>query len=124
MSLVVGWLMENFVAMAGDGKAVVKDERGKVSLVGEDAAKFHLFTPDLIIAAAGDNGFFDVLVQSLEPLVEQSRGDEQLFEYLTTAIPLAALTNPQRRSPLDGLRRHAKTFPVFALDDKREFRRA
>jgi hypothetical protein len=89
MSLVVGWLMENFVAMAGDGKAVVKDDSGKVSLVGEDVPKFHLFTPDLIIAAA-DSEFFDVLVQSLAPLVEQSRGDEQLFEYLTTAIPLAA----------------------------------
>lgn len=90
MSLVVGWLMENFVAMASDGKAVVKDESGKASLVGEDVPKFHLFTPDLIIAAAADNEFFDVLVQSLEPLVEQSRGDEQLFEYLTVAIPLAA----------------------------------
>ena len=89
MSLVVGWLMENFVAMASDGKAVVKDESGKVSLVGEDVPKFHLFTPDLIIAAAADNEFFDVLVQSLEPLVEQSRSDEHLFEYLTVAIPLA-----------------------------------
>ena len=90
MSLVVGWLMENFVAIAGDGKAIAKDESGKVSFVGEDVPKFYLFTPDVIIAAAGDDEFFDVLVRSLEPLVEQSRGDEQLFEYLTTAIPLAA----------------------------------
>ncbi|HEX2666040.1 MAG TPA: hypothetical protein VHM93_24640 [Candidatus Acidoferrum sp.] len=90
MSLVVGWLMENFVAMASDGKAVAKDENGKAGLVGEDAPKFHVFTPDLIIAAAAGNEFFDVLVQSLEPLVEQSRGDDQLFEYLTVAIPLAA----------------------------------
>jgi hypothetical protein len=90
MSLVVGWLMENFVAIAGDGKAIAKDESGKVSFVGEDVPKFYLFTPDVIIAAAGDDEFFDVLVRSLEPLVEQSRGDKQLFEYLTTAIPLAA----------------------------------
>ena len=90
MSLVVGWLMENFVAIAGDGKANSKDESGKVSFVGENVPKFYLFTPDVIIAAAGDDEFFDVLVRSLEPLVEQSRGDEQLFEYLTTAIPLAA----------------------------------
>ena len=90
MSLVVGWLMENFVAIAGDGKAIAKDESGKVSFVGENVPKFYLFTPDVIIAAAGDDEFFDVLVRSLEPLVEQSRGDEQLFEYLTTAIPLAA----------------------------------
>ena len=90
MSLVVGWLMKNFVAMAGDGKAKVKDQSAKASLVGEDVPKFYLFTPDVIIAAAADNEFFDVLVRSLEPLVEQSRGDEQLFEYLTTAIPLAA----------------------------------
>ena len=84
MSLVVGWLMENFVAIAGDGKAIAKDESGKVSFVGENVPKFYLFTPDVIIAAAGDDEFFDVLVRSLEPLVEQSRGDEQLFEYLTT----------------------------------------
>ena len=90
MSLVVGWLMENFVAIAGDGKAIAKDESGKVSFVGENVPKFYLFTPDVIIAAAGDDEFFDVLVRSLEPLVEQSRGDEQLFEYLTTAIQLAA----------------------------------
>ena len=90
MSVVVGWLMENFVAIAGDGKPIVKDESGKARLVGEDVPKFYLFTPDVIIAAAGNNEFFDALVRSLEPLVEQSRGDEQLFEYLTTAIPLAA----------------------------------
>lgn len=90
MSLVVGWFMDNFVAIAGDDKAIVKDESGKARLVGEDVSKFYLFTPEVIIAAAGDNEFFDVLVRSLEPLVEQSQGDEQLFEYLATAIPLAA----------------------------------
>src|SRR5215472_9862272 len=90
MSLVVGWFMDNFVAIAGDGKAIVKDESGQARMVGEDVSKFCLFTPEMIIAAAGDNEFFDVLVRSLEPLVEQSGGDEQLFEYLATAIPLAA----------------------------------
>lgn len=90
MSLVVGWFMDNFVAIAGDGKAIVKDESGKARLVGEDVSKFYLFTPEVIIAAAGDSEFFDVLIRSLEPLVEQSQGDEQLFEYLATAIPLAA----------------------------------
>ena len=29
MSLVVGWLMEDFVAIASDGKAIAKDERGE-----------------------------------------------------------------------------------------------
>ena len=90
MSLVVGWLKENFVALASDGKAIVKDDSGKVSLVGEDVPTFHLFTPDIIIAAAGNKEFFDVLVRSLQPLVEQSGGDDHLFEYLTTAVPLAA----------------------------------
>jgi len=90
MSLVVGWLMDNFVAIAGDDKAIVREESGKARSLGEDVPKFYLFTPEVIIAAAGDNQFFDVLVRSLEPLVEQSHGDEQLFEYLTTAIPLAA----------------------------------
>lgn len=90
MSLVVGWLMENFVAIASEGKAIAKDESGNASSVGEDVPKFHLFTPDLIIAAAGDNEFFNTVVRSLEPLVEQSRADQQLFEYLATAIPLAA----------------------------------
>ena len=90
MSLVVGWLKENFVAIASDGMAVVEDESGRVSLVGEDVSKFHLFTPDIIIAAAGNKEFFEVLARSLQPLVEQSGGDEHLFEYLTTAIPLAA----------------------------------
>ena len=90
MSLVVGWLMDNFVAIAGDGEAIVKEENGQARLLGENVPKFYLFTPDVIIAAAGDNQFFDVLVRSLEPLVEQSGGDEQLFEYLATAIPLAA----------------------------------
>ena|SRR5215469_6001125 len=90
MSLVVGWLMDNFVAIAGDGKAIVKEENGQARLLGENVPRFYLFTPDVIIAAAGDNQFFDVLVRSLEPLVEQSGGDEQLFEYLATAIPLAA----------------------------------
>ena len=90
MSLVVWWFMDNFVAIAGDGKAIVKDDSGKARLVGEDFSKFYLFTPEVIIAAAGDSEFFDVLVRSLEPLVEQSHGDEQLFEYLTTATPLAA----------------------------------
>jgi hypothetical protein len=90
MSLVVGWLMDNFVAIAGDDKAIVREESGKARSLGEDVPKFYLFTPEVIIAAAGDNQFFDVLVRSIEPLVEQSHGDEQLFEYLTTAIPLAA----------------------------------
>jgi hypothetical protein len=90
MSLVVGWFMDNFVAIASDGKAIVKDENGKARLLGEDVSKFYLFTPEVIIAAAGHNEFFDVLVRSLEPLVEQSQGDEQLFEYLATAVPLAA----------------------------------
>lgn len=90
MSLVVGWLTENFVAVASDGRAVAKDESGKVSLAGEDVPEFHLFTPEIIIAAARNKEFFDVLVRSLQPLVEQSRDDEHLFEYLTAAIPLAA----------------------------------
>ena len=90
MSLVVGWLMENFVAIASEGKAIAKDESGNASSVGEDVPKFHLFTPNLIIAAAGDNEFFNTVVRSLEPLVEQSRADQQLFEYLATAIPLVA----------------------------------
>ncbi len=90
MSLVVGWLMEDFVAIASDGKAIAKDETSNISLVGEDVPTFHFFTPDIIIAVAGDKEFFDVLLRSLQPLVQESRGDEQLFEYLATAIPLAA----------------------------------
>jgi hypothetical protein len=90
MSLVVGWLTEDFVAIASDGKAIAKEENGNGTLLGEEVLKFHLFTPNIIIVAAGDKEFFDVLVRSLQPLVEQSRGDEQLFAYLTTAIPLAA----------------------------------
>jgi len=90
MSLVVGWLMEDFVAIASDGKAIAKDESGNVSLAGEDVPKFHFFTPNIIIAAVGDQEFFDVLLRSLQPFVEESLGDEQLFEYLATAIPLAA----------------------------------
>ena len=90
MSRVVGWLTENFVAVASDGKAIAKDESGKLSLAGEDVPEFHLFTPEIIIAAAGNKEFFEVLVRSLQPLVEQSRDDEHLFEYLAAAIPLAA----------------------------------
>jgi len=90
MSLVVGWLTEDFVAIACDGRAVAKDENGNGSSVGDGVPEFHFFTPNIIIAAAGDKEFFDVLVRSLQPLVEESRGDEQLFEYLATAVPLAA----------------------------------
>lgn len=90
MSLVVGWLTEKFVAIASDGKAIAKEENGKESLVGEDVPQFHLLTPAILIAAAGSKEFFDVLVRSLQSLVEQSSGDQQLFEYLATAIPLAA----------------------------------
>ena len=90
MSLVVGWLMENFVAIASDGKPIAKDENGKGCSVGEGVPGFHFFIPDIIIAAAGNKEFFDVLVGSLQPLVEESHGDEQLFEYLATAIPLVA----------------------------------
>ena len=90
MSLVVGWLMENFVAIASDGKAIAKEENGNAGSVAEDVPKFHLFTPDILIAAAGEKEFFEVLVRSLQSLVEQSSGDQQLFEYLATAIPLAA----------------------------------
>ena len=90
MSLVVGWLMEDFVAIASDGRAIAKDERGSVSLAGEDVPQFHFFTPNIIIAGVGDREFFGVLLRSLQPLVEEGLGDEQLFEYLATAIPLAA----------------------------------
>lgn len=89
MSLLVGWLMDNFVAIASDGKATAKDESQEVRPV-EDVPKFHLFTPETAIVATGDKEFFDLLVRSLEPLVDESRGDEQLFDYLTSAIPLAA----------------------------------
>src|SRR2546429_9855404 len=65
-----------------DGRAVAKDENGNGSSVGDGVPEFHFFTPNIIIAAAGDKEFFDVLVRSLQPLVEESRGDEQLFEYL------------------------------------------
>src|SRR5207244_11129924 len=87
---VVGSLTEDSVAIAGAGRAVAKDENGNGSSVGDGVPEFHFFTPNIIIAAAGDKEFFDVLVRSLQPLVEESRGDEQLFEYLATAVPLAA----------------------------------
>ena len=95
MSLVVGWLTEDFVAIASDGKAIAKEENGKESLAGEEVPQFHLLTPDILIAAVGSKEFLDVLVRSLESLVEQSLGDRQLFEYLATAIPLAARGLPQ-----------------------------
>lgn len=92
MSLLVGWLMDNFVALASDGKTTAKDESEspEVISVGREVPKLHRCTPEIVIAAAGDQEFFDLLIRSLEPLVEQSRGDEQLFDYLTSAIPLAA----------------------------------